>query len=91
MPAITLTRFLNQSTGICTGTGGIIMTMIDGWQDVARKAWSLRLSLACAVFSGIEAALPMLAGWMPQGVFAWLSFVSALAAGVARVIAQEGL
>lgn len=67
------------------------MTMIDGWQDVARKAWSLRLSLACAVFSGIEAALPMLAGWMPQGVFAWLSFVSALAAGVARVIAQEGL
>ena len=67
------------------------MTLIDDWRAVAQKAWSLRLSIACAVFSGIEAALPMLSGWMPQGVFAGLSFVSALAAGVARVIAQEGL
>ena len=91
MPAITLTRFLNQSTGICTGTGDIIMTMIDGWQDVARKAWSMRLSLACAVFSGIEAALPMLAGWMPQGVFAGLSFLTAIAAAVSRVVLQEEL
>ena len=67
------------------------MTMIDGWQDVAKKAWSMRLILACAALSGMEAALPMLAGWMPSGVLAGLSFVTAIAAAVSRVVMQEEL
>ena len=67
------------------------MTLIDGWRTVAKKAWSMRLILACAALSGIEAALPMLAGWMPQGVFAGLSFVTAIAAAVSRVVMQEEL
>ena len=67
------------------------MTMIDDWRTVAKKAWSMRLILACAALSGMEAALPMLSGWMPSGVLAGLSCGAAIAAGIARVIMQEEL
>ena len=67
------------------------MTMIDDWRVVAKKAWSMRLILACAALSGMETALPMLSGWMPSGVLAGLSFVTAIAAAVSRVVMQEEL
>ena len=67
------------------------MTMIDNWRTVAKKAWSMRLIFACAALSGMEAALPMLSGLMPVGVISGLSCVTAIAAGVARVIVQEEL
>ena len=67
------------------------MTMIDDWRVVAKKAWSMRLILACAALSGMEAALPMLSGWMPSGVLAGLSCVAAIPAGIARVIMQKEL
>ena len=70
---------------------GASMTMIDDWRTVAKKAWSMRLIFACAALSGMEAALPMLAGWMPSGVLAGLSCMTAIAAVVARVIMQKEL
>ena len=70
---------------------GASMTMIEDWRTVAKKAWSMRLIFACAALSGMEAALPMLSGWMPSGVLAGLSCMTAIAAGVARVIMQEAL
>ena len=67
------------------------MKLIEGWHDICRKAWSFRLSVICAAFSGLEVALPALVTAMPAGYFAALSCATAIGASVARVISQEDL
>ncbi len=64
------------------------MNLIDDWKAVATKAWSMRLALLSAALSALEVAMPYLDNTMPKGRFAILSSVVALAAGVARIVAQ---
>ncbi len=67
------------------------MKLIDDWQRVARKAWSVRLILLAGVFSGVEAILPFLSHGLPPRLFAWLTLAVVMGALVTRFIAQKGL
>lgn len=63
-------------------------TLIDDWQKVARKAWSVRLSALAAILSGVEVVLPMFADTFPRNLFAGLSFIAVVGAMAARFVAQ---
>ena len=57
----------------------------------AARLWSIRLAAASAALAAAEASLPLWSGVIPDGAFAVLSSLVAIAAAVARVIRQEGL
>lgn len=57
----------------------------------ALKLWSIRLAAVSAALGAAEASLPLWQGVIPDGIFAGLSSLVAIAAAVARVIKQEGL
>lgn len=65
------------------------MKPIENWRSVLKKAWSIRLMLLAAVLSGIEVILPVFSRSMPEGLFAGLSFITVMAAFVARLVAQK--
>lgn len=58
---------------------------------VLRRAWSLRLMLLAACFSGLEVAVPLLRDFLPTGTFAALSGLSVTAAMLARFVQQSSL
>ena len=57
----------------------------------ALKLWSIRLAVISAGLGAAEASLPLWQGIIPDGVFAGLSSVVAVAAAVARVIRQKNI
>ena len=60
----------------------------DNWRYLLRKSWSVRWIALAGVLSGIEVIMPLFASTLPQGLFGVLSFVSTLAAVVARIMVQ---
>ena len=64
------------------------MKLGTNWRVIVRKAWSFRLGAVAALLSGAEVIVPLFADAMPRGAFAVLSFVTVVAAMVARLIAQ---
>lgn len=64
------------------------MTLLPEWKWLIRKTWSIRLVILSAVLSGIELILPLFVDTIPRSLFAALSMCSAIAAGIARVVAQ---
>lgn len=64
------------------------ITLTEDWQNILKKAWSFRLAAVAALFSGLEVALPLLDTGLRSGVFAGLSFMVAVGAMAARIIAQ---
>ena len=64
------------------------MNLVPEWKWLIRKTWSIRLVILSAVLSGIELILPLFVDTIPRNVFAALSMCSAIAAGIARVVAQ---
>lgn len=67
------------------------MTFDKDWKEIAKKAWSFRLSLLAALMGGIELLLGLTDFGMPQGWFLFLSFVFSVATPLARLIAQKDL
>lgn len=67
------------------------MNLIDNWKQKALKLWSIRLGLIAALLSGVEVILPMFADEIPRGVFAIASFITTVAAMVARLVSQPKL
>lgn len=69
------------------------MHLVAHWRRVLRRAWSVRLMIVAAIFTGAEIALPLLDGVFPldRGVFAGLSFLATAGAFVARFVAQPSL
>ncbi|MDF2994695.1 MAG: hypothetical protein K0R27_332 [Xanthobacteraceae bacterium] len=69
------------------------MRLVDNWQAVLKRAWSVRLIAAAALLSGIEVVLPFLNGALPipPGAFAALSFFITAGALAARLIAQSNI
>lgn len=65
------------------------MKLYDDWKTILRRAWSVRIALALAAISGMNAALPALAEVIPRGIFATLTFVGAVAIVVARLVYQK--
>ncbi len=57
----------------------------------AMKLWSIRLAAISAALGAAEASLPLWESVIPNGAFAALSSIVAIAAAVARVIRQESI
>jgi len=53
------------------------------------RLWSVRLAAISAALAAAEASLPMWEAQVPDGAFAALSSLVAIAAAVARVIKQD--
>ncbi len=64
------------------------MKLLPGWERILRRAWSIRLSIIAALFSGAEVILPLFVDAIPRNLFAILSFLTVVGAGIARVVAQ---
>ena len=64
------------------------MELLPDWKRIARRAWSIRLSIIAAMLSGAEVVLPLFIGVLPRNLFASLSFVVVVGAAVARVVSQ---
>jgi hypothetical protein len=64
------------------------MELLPDWKKIARRAWSFRLSIIAAIFSGAEVVLPLFIDVLPRNLFASLSFVAVVGAALARVVAQ---
>jgi hypothetical protein len=66
--------------------------LIEDWQAVLGKAWSMKFSILAAILGGLEVGVQFVqpAG-IPNGVFAAIASAVSLAAGIARLIAQKEL
>lgn len=56
---------------------------------VWHKLWSIRLAILSAFFAAIEVSLPLWNDLLPPRVFAGLATLTAIGAGIARVIKQQ--
>ena len=67
------------------------MKLRHDWKAILQKAWSIRLMLIVAVFSGLEVAMPLLNGLLPvpPALFAVLSGLTVMGAVVARLLQQS--
>lgn len=62
--------------------------LLPDWRRIVRRAWSVRLALVSGVLSAIEVALPYIAPMQPSRRFAAAAAALALAAAIARIVAQ---
>lgn len=62
--------------------------LLADWRRVLRRAWSVRLALLSAALSAAEFAVPFFAPDRPSRSFAAAAAGLALAAAVARIVAQ---
>jgi hypothetical protein len=65
--------------------------LIDDWRRVLRRAWSVRLAVLSAVLSAAEVTMQLLAPQMSGGGFAVAAGLVALAAAIARLVAQPAM
>jgi len=64
------------------------IVLLEDWRKIARRAWSIRLSIVAAVFTAAEVVVPLFGDALPRGVFVLLAFVTSIGAAVARLVAQ---
>ena len=62
--------------------------LLDDWRKVARRAWSIRLSIVAAIFTAAEVVVPLFGDVLPRGVFVLLAFSASIGAAIARLVAQ---
>lgn len=64
--------------------------LVDDWDAVLKKAWSVKFSVLAAVLGGLEVAVQMVQpASVPQGAFAAFAAMVSVAATVARVMQQK--
>jgi hypothetical protein len=61
---------------------------LEDWRRIARRAWSIRLSIVAAVFTAAEVVVPLFGDVLPRGVFVLLAFIASIGAAVARLVVQ---
>ncbi|MBP6781526.1 MAG: hypothetical protein KA148_13475 [Ottowia sp.] len=64
------------------------LCLLDDWRKIARRAWSVRLSIVAAIFTAAEVVVPLFGDILPRGVFVLLAFAASIGATVARIVAQ---
>ena len=64
------------------------LCLLDDWRRVARRAWSIRLSIVAAIFTAAEVVVPLFGDVLPRGVFVMLAFSASIGAAIARLVAQ---
>lgn len=68
------------------------MKLIEDWDKVLKKAWSVKFSILAALLGGIELAVQLVkpAG-VPDGAFAAFAAVVSIGAAFARILQQQEL
>ncbi|UZG45624.1 hypothetical protein [Caldimonas thermodepolymerans] len=64
------------------------LCLLDDWRKIARRAWSIRLSIVAACFTAAEVVVPLFGDVLPSGVFVLLAFSASIGAAIARLVAQ---
>ena len=64
------------------------LSLLDDWRRVARRAWSIGLSVVAAIFTAAEVVVPLFGDVLPRGVFVLLAFSASIGAAIARLVAQ---
>jgi hypothetical protein len=64
------------------------IVLLEDWRKIARRAWSIRLSIVAAVFTAAEVVVPLFGDALPRGVFVLLAFIASIGATVARLVVQ---
>ncbi|GAB1382140.1 hypothetical protein MASR1M50_04590 [Burkholderiales bacterium] len=64
------------------------ISLLDDWSKIARRAWSIRLSIVAAIFTAAEVVVPLFGDVLPRGVFVLLAFSASIGAAIARLVAQ---
>ncbi len=62
--------------------------LLDDWRKIARRAWSIRLSIVAAIFTAGEVVGPLFGDVLSRGGFVLLALVARTGATVARIVAQ---
>ena len=66
--------------------------LIEDWQAVLRKAWSVKFNIAATAFGAAEVVVALVQpASIPNGVFAGIAAVISVAANVSRLMAQKEL
>lgn len=67
------------------------MNLIEDWQSLWHKLWSVRLALLSALLGVLELTLPHFQSFIPPMWFGVLSVIVGVAAAVARLVQQTTL
>lgn len=68
------------------------MELVENWQGILKKAWSVKFNIAAAIFGALELVVALVQpASVPHGVFAGIAFCVSIAATGARVLAQKEL
>lgn len=66
------------------------MKLIDDWQAILKKAWSVKFSIAAAILSAAEFTVQLVQPeGVPKGMFAIVAMLVSIGATGARVLAQK--
>jgi hypothetical protein len=65
------------------------VNLLSNWQEILKRAWSIRLILLAGLLTGIEAILPFFGKGVPG--LKVVTLVVVMAAFVARLTAQKDL
>lgn len=72
------------------------MKLLENWEEILRKAWSMKMLAASIIFGVLEGLIQallffgQLPDWMPVGLFLGVSIVSSAGASVLRLMQQPG-
>lgn len=67
-----------------------MMALIEDWQSVLKKAWSVKFNIAATIFGAAEVVVALVQpAAIPNGVFAGLAAVISIASSVSRIMAQK--
>lgn len=65
-------------------------TLVEDWDSILKKAWSVKFSAAAAILGGLEVAVQLVQpASVPAGAFAAFAALVSVAATVARVLQQK--
>lgn len=67
------------------------MKLYDNWRQILKKSWSLKFIFIAIVLNAVSVILPSYWDSFPRDTFNIIFFVVLVAAGTARVVAQQGL
>lgn len=68
------------------------MKLIDDWQAILKKAWSVKFNIAATLFGAAEVVVALVKpASIPHGVFAGIAAAISILSNVSRVMAQKEL
>jgi hypothetical protein len=66
------------------------MTLIENWDEVLKKAWSVKFNIAATLFGALEVVVALVQpASIPNGIFAGIAAAVSMGANVARIMAQK--